>query len=281
MRPRPGLRIVLVAAALASAACFSVRATAAEWPAEDKTLPCRPTIACTADIIPPGTFEMEAGALVRQLGPNTRQWSFPFLAKLTLSPWVQVQAGSNGYTASRGDAPSSFFDDAELVVKIHLVDQSELAPSLSFSAQANLPTGSGELGYLPTYDALFTAYITKDFGPLHADWNVGLNEWRLFDRASALPQEFTALALSVPLAGPFGAMVEGYYFTSAAPVAPRDGGVLFAISHAARQWLIFDAGGDAGFFPSSREYSVFVGVSIVPAVLWRTSGPAPAAATSP
>jgi hypothetical protein len=281
LRARPCLRVLLAAAALTSAASFSPRARAAEWPAEDKTLPCRPTIACTADIIPPGTFELEAGALVRQLGRRTRQWSFPFLAKLTLAPWIQLQAGSNGYTTSRGDAPSSFFDDAELVVKLHLVDQTELAPSLSVSGQANLPTGSGQPGYEPTYDALFTAYITKDFGLLHADWNVGLNEWRLFDRANALPQEFTALALSVPLAGPLGAMVEGYYFTDAAPVAPRDGGILFAVSHAARAWLMFDAGGDVGFFPSAREYSVFVGMSIVPAVLWRTSTAAPPAATSP
>ena len=274
MRARPFLRAAILPATLTSTAFFSERGLAAEWPSEDKTLPCRPTIACTADVIPPGTFEIEAGALVRQLGPRTRQWSFPFLAKLTLAPWVQVQAGSNGYTTSRGDAPSSFFDDAELVVKLHWIDQGDFAPSLSFSAQANIPTVSGQLGYQATYDALFTAYVTKDFGPLHADWNVGIGEWRLFDRASPLPQEFTALALSVPLGGPFGGMVEGYYFTDAAPVAPRDGGLLFAVSHTARPWLMFDVGGDVGFFPSSRLYSVFVGVSIVPAVLWRASTPA-------
>ena len=217
MRAEPALRIAIVATATAFTAALEQGARAAEWPAEDKTLPCRPTIACTAEIIPPGTFEVEAGALVRQLGPRTRQWSFPFLAKLTLAPWIQVQAGSNGYTTSRGDAPSSFFDDAELVVKLHVVDQTERAPSLSFSAQASIPTSSGQLGYQPTYDAMFTAYVTKDVGPLHGDWNVGLSAWRLFDRASALPQESTALALSVPLGGPFGAMVEGHEPRSARP----------------------------------------------------------------
>lgn len=265
------LRFGIALVGIAFAACLAPEARAAEWPAEDKTLPCRPTIACTADVVPPGTFEIEAGALARQLGRGTRQWSFPFLLKLTLAPWIQVQAGSNGYTASRGDAPSSYFDDAELAVKIHLVDQTDRLPSLSFSAQASIPTAHDQLGYLPTYDAAFIAYVTKDFGPLHADWNIGFSEWRIFERASALPQESTALALSVPLGGPFGAMVEGYYFSDAAPVAPRDGGILFAVSHAARPWLMFDAGGDVGFFPSSREYSVFVGMSLVPAVLWRSA----------
>jgi hypothetical protein len=36
-------------------------ALAALWFNDDrKALPCRPTIACTADIVPPGSFELEA-----------------------------------------------------------------------------------------------------------------------------------------------------------------------------------------------------------------------------
>ena len=34
-------------------------------------------------------------------------------------------------------------------------------------------------------------------------------------------------------------------------------------------WLTFDVGGDVGFFPSTRAYSVFVGMSIIPAILWK------------
>jgi hypothetical protein len=64
-------------------------------------------------------------------------------------------------------------------------------------------------------------------------------------------------------------MGEAYYFTDAAPVAPRDGGVLFAVSHSPRTWLVFDVGGDVGWFPSTRAYSVFVGASFIPAVFWR------------
>ena len=117
------------------------------------------------------------------------------------------------------------------------------------------------------YDALFTAHASKDLGRVHADLNVGANLWRLEDHP--LPQGFVALALSADLVAPFGAMAEGYLFSGAAPVAARDGGFLFAFTHAPRRWLMFDLGGDVGFFPATRRYSVFVGMSVVPAVLWR------------
>jgi hypothetical protein len=36
---------------------------------------------------------------------------------------------------------------------------------------------------------------------------------------------------------------------------------------------MFDVGGDAGWFPSTRAYSVFFGMTIVPVVLWRRAPP--------
>ena len=149
---------------------------------------------------------------------------------------------------------------------MHALDQSDVAPSLSFSALASLPTAAAE-GYLRTYDAFFTAYATKDFGPLHADLNAGANVWRIEEDPRL--QEWVALALSTNLPPPFGVMVETYYFTDSAPVAPRDGGFLFALSHSPKPWLMFDFGGDIGMFPSTRAYSVFVGLSVVPVLLWR------------
>jgi Ca2+/H+ antiporter, TMEM165/GDT1 family len=242
-------------------------ARAADPPGDTQTLPCRPTIACTADFVPPGAFELESGALFRHLGSSGRQWTFPFLAKLTLVPWFQFQVGSNGYSVAHGDVPEQFLDDVQIGGKIHLVDQQALRPSLSFSALASIPTVQGQ-GYLRTYDALLTAYVTKDFGPLHADFNVGENVWRV--EGEPRPQEFVALAVSMNLPPPFGVMAESYYFTNAAPVAMRDGGFLFALSQSPRPWLMFDAGGDIGMFPSTRAYSVFFGMSVVPVLLWRS-----------
>ncbi len=251
-------------------------AHAADTPdARDKTLPCRPTIACTADLVPPGTVDIEAGALFRSLGRSdttstSRQWTFPFLAKLTLEPWVQLQVGSNGLTAATGFAPQEYFDDVVVGPKFHLLDQTDWTPSVSFSGEVSIPTFRGQ-GYVRTYDALFTAYVTKDVGLVHADFNVAWNLWRI--DGAPLSQGLVALALTANIPPPFGVMGEAYYFSDAAPIAPRDGGVLFAFTHSPRSWLVFDMGADIGWFPSTRAYSLFVGMAIIPVVLWRPSPP--------
>ena len=84
--------------------------------------------------------------------------------------WVQLQVGSNGYTSQQGPAPARFFDNITVGAKLHLVDQDKLTPAISLSAAAGLPVGSEPA----SDDALFTLYVTKDLGPLHADFNTGL-----------------------------------------------------------------------------------------------------------
>jgi hypothetical protein len=51
-----------------------------------------------------------------------------------------------------------------------------------------------------------------------------------------------------------------------------------AIDHSPRPWLVFDCGGDVGFFPSTRAYSLFIGMTIVPVLLWRDPNGRPSAA---
>jgi hypothetical protein len=236
----------------------------------DKALPCRPTIACTADFVRPGTFELESGVIYRSLpgaSRATRQWTFPFLAKLTMAEWVQLQVGSNGATFVDGDAPARYLDNVAVGAKLHLHDQTDFTPSLSLSAAASIPTWDDQEGYARAYDATFLGYVTKDFGPLHADFNTGVTVLDL--DTSARPQPMAALALSASLPPPFGAMAEAYYFSDASAVAMRDGGLLFAVTHSPRPWLVFDAGGDVGWFSATRAYSVFIGMSIAPVVLWR------------
>lgn len=249
-------------------AVVSPAAHAAEAPDDrDHALPCRPTIACTADIVAPGTFEIEAGGLFRKANnTDSRQLTFPVLLKQTLTKRVQLQVGTNGYSDLEGSIRSRYLDNVVVGAKLHLVDQTAYVPSFSISGAASLPTFR-ETGYLRTYDALFTAYATKDLGPLHADLNGGLNFWRL--DGDVKPQAWTALALSMSFVAPFGGMIEGYAFSDAEPVTTRDGGFLFALSLTPRPWLVFDVGADVGFYPTARSYSTFLGMTIVPVVLWR------------
>jgi hypothetical protein len=287
-RSRKGARVFAIAAIFAGSTIAPRIAAAAETPtSNDKALPCRPTIACTADITPPGALEVEAGMLFRRLGGETRQWSFPLLAKLTLEKWIQVQLGTNGYTTAHGASGSDraqYFDNAAAVAKLHLLDQGTIGPSVSLSISANVPTVKA-LGYVRTYGAGAVAYVSKDFGPLHADLNLGLNVLRLgessgSDGGGAVGQEWTALALSAEPIKHIGTMLEGYVFSDARPATTHDGGLLFAISHAPRPWLIFDVGGDIGVYPSARAYSAFVGLTIVPVILWRVR-PSTGSPTSP
>ena len=250
--------------ALATFAVSGVAGAAAGPDGGTKSLPCRPTIACTADIVEPGAFELETGMLFRRLDASGSQWSFPFLAKLTLARWAQLQVGSNGFTTEHGAGNARFFDDVAPGVKFHLVDQRALTPALSASVALAIPTVSDQLGYDGVYDALFIAYITKDLGPVHADLNLGLSDFAL-GAGSASLQEWAALALSMNLPPPFGVMVEEYFFADASPWATKDRtGFLFALSASPRPWLVFDFGGDVGYFPSERAYSAFVGMTIVP-----------------
>jgi hypothetical protein len=254
---------------LTAASCalfFSSRAFAgADLPTDDDhVLPCRPTIACTAEITKPGTFEIEAGVIARKLPSPNRQFATPFLLKLSLEKWVQLQLGDNGYTHDTGSTRASYFDNVQVGPKFHLADQDGLLPSIAFSAEIGIPTLAGQTGYTRAYDAFFLGYATKDFGPIHADLNVGFNAYGL--DGGEKNQEFVALALSMSLPPPFGIMAEGYDFTPAGALSPHDAGFLFAMTASPKPWLMFDFGGDAGFVPSTRTYATFVGLTVIPAV---------------
>ena len=229
-----------------------------------RALPCRPTIACTADIVPPGVFEFEAGVIYRRIDGHGRQWAFPLLLKETVTDDLQLQLGTNGYSILKGDVPAQYLDDVTFGPKLRFFRQTEYLPALAVSADASIPTFRRR-GYLRTYDALFTAYASKDVGIVHADLNVGLNLWRV--EHAPRPQEFAALALSMPVTGPLGVMAEGYVFSNAAPIAYRDGGLLVALSETPKPWLMLDEGADAGLFPTQRSYSVFAGLTMIPAAL--------------
>jgi hypothetical protein len=232
----------------------------------DHALPCRPTVSCTADITAPGTLELEGGLLVSGASESTRTWSYPFLLKQTLTRWLQLQVASNGFTTIRGLAPAQYLDNIGLGAKLHLADQGAAWPSLAVTALVSVPTFDRD-GYLRIYDGFLTGHASKDVAWLHVDWNVGVNVWRL--EGAPVAQGFTALALSTSLPPPFSIALEGYGFTDAAPIAPRDGGLRAALGTTARSWLVFDLGGDVGFFPSTRAYSVFVGMTVIPVVWWR------------
>jgi hypothetical protein len=261
-------RIMGVSCSLAVVVLSTGRsARAVEAPdARDSAHPCRPTISCTADLTSPGTLEIEAGELYSATGGGGHQASFPVLLKQTFTPLLQLQVGSNGYTFLGPTPRVHYLDNVVFGPKLHLLDQGAVRPSLAVSAQLGQPTFPAG-GHTRSEDAFFTAFASKDVGPIHGDFNVGLDVWQL--DATPRSQVFAALALSTALSPILSVALEGYVFSDAAPVASHDGGIRGAFGFSARPWLVVDLGGDAGFFPDTRAYTFFVGATVIPAVWWR------------
>jgi hypothetical protein len=216
--------------------------------------------------VAPGTLELEAGAVFRRLSGDVNQVATPILLKLSATDWLQLQVGSNGYTALNSDPPAHYLDDITVGLKLHLLDQGAAVPAIAVSAAASLPTFPAD-GYARTTDGFFIGYLTKDFGWLHIDWNIGVNLWRLED--SPKPQGWTAVAFSTALSPQLTCIGETYFFSDALPLAAEDAGLLLALSYAIFPWLVVDAGGDIGFVQATRAYSVFAGLTVIPFVFWR------------
>jgi len=156
---------------------------------EPKTLlPCRPTIACTAELAPAGVLQLEAGYLRRGLGQGVTQQSVPFLLKLALLDWLEAQLGSNGLTFVDGATPSRYHDDLQSGLKARLLEGGGTLPILGISTLLSVPTPGRQPGYLKTTDLLFTGYLTYLLPlAIEADLNVGANVLHIEGTAQVQP----------------------------------------------------------------------------------------------
>jgi len=228
-------------------------------------LPCRPTIACTADIVPEGSIEIEVGVLTKARD-TTRTSSMPWLIKLSLLAELQLQLSTNSayVTSDRG---TKALDDATLGLKWNFLAQRGAIPEVSISAEFSaIDSSSIQADRRWAYGGQVIGYVTKDFDWLHADLNLGLNQWWLDGKS--ITQGLAALALSVELPAHFGVMLEHYQFSDAAPVAPKDGGVLAALTYSPKPYVTLDLGGDVATYTETRAYSLFLGMTFIAIDLW-------------
>lgn len=207
-----------------------------------------------------GSIEIELGYIMKDAGEAGREHTTPFMLSIGLQPWMQVQIGSNGYTY-RPEA--QFFDDLMLGFKFRLTEQSAYLPTVAFSALLSVPTTPDQLGYAPSYDALFGLYLTKDATPwLSFDLIANLNIWHIDD----VPLRQLAGALSANFALPqdFSANVGVYAMTGADPYSGKDAGLQVGVGWAPAPWLTVDAIGDLALMKDVRAYSVSAGLTITP-----------------
>ncbi len=216
-----------------------------------KAQPCRPTVACTAELVPAGHAEVEVGVL------GTRAISaVTVLAKLSLMDWLQVQLGSDGFLVNQGGAITAV-DGAVGVLKARLLAQDGWLPTVSLSARAAVPTRPPLPAVQSTLDLGGTLHVSKDLGDAHLD----LNGTVLVAGLAAL-QGQVAFAVSTSLSETLGAALELHSTMGSA--LPNDGGVRAVLSWSPAPQLVFDVGADLGFFRQTRAWSLFAGVVLVP-----------------
>lgn len=214
-----------------------------------KAQPCRPTVACTAELVPAGNLETELGAI----GTTTSQ-AVNLLVKVSLLDWLQLQGGSDNFLVHTGSALSAI-DGGLAVLKARLVSQGVWWPTISLSTKLTWPTH--RQGVQQSLDFAGTAHFSKDVGPVHADLNGTVY---VFGGTQAQGQG--ALALSTGLPASFGVALEAHSTFGNARLA-NDGGVRGVVTWSPVDWLVFDVGGDVGFFRATRAWSLFGGLTVV------------------
>jgi hypothetical protein len=239
--------IVVLALALT---LLATRTAYADDGDERHVAPCRPTLSCTADLVAPGTLEVEVGYQLRRGGDVTTQTT-PVLVKLPLAHWLELQAGDNGFTTGGG---ARYVDNVTAGAKLHLLDQTGRRPSVAITATAALPTHG-------PFAASVVAAASKDLGAYHFDGNAGIAV------GQSVVQPYVSLAVTRPLSDRWSATIEPHYFAYAEPLAPRDGGAIVAVAFAPKPWLVIDVAVD-GVAIGPRAIAGLAGLSIAPVRLW-------------
>lgn len=221
---------------------------------EVKAQPCRPTVACTAELVPAGHVEAELGTFI---SPSASTGALNALIKVSVLDWLQVQVGSDNFFV-RTPEQTAVLDGAVAVLKARLFPQGAWAPTTSLSTRLVVATRPPLPALQTGFDWGVTAHLSKDVGPLHFDLNgtfslLGLREAQgqgAFVTAWGLP---SGLGLALEVHSTFGN-----------PRLSNDGGARVVASWSPVGALVFDLGVDVGFFPGTRAWSVFGGLVFVP-----------------
>ncbi|HJU83807.1 MAG TPA: hypothetical protein VJ600_06330 [Holophagaceae bacterium] len=231
--------------------------------AQDITVnPNRPSFANPATTTMPGVAELEFG-LQRTLQPDGSRSDYqPTLLKLGLTEDFELRLGWNGW--ERDEDPSGAAvtgpTDPNFGFTWRLLRQEPFGADVALTYAHKLPRASVLKGIgSGAPDDTLGVLASKDFGPLHADFNV-LETWVGQPGAGRLRQPAAALALTHPLAGPWSMGAEVYAIGGGA-AGPRTVSTLWNLAYQVSPRLVLDAGFDRGLNQDAPRWNCFAGLT--------------------
>ncbi len=242
---------------------LSLNLGAQEKPSDEITVnPNRPSFANPATTTLPGVAELEFG-LQRTLFPDSSRSDYqPTLLKLGLTEDFELRIGWNGFT--RNTDPSGVAQrgpsDPNLGFTWRLFRQDVIGADLAISYAHKFPRASLEKGIgSGAADDTIVFLASKDFGKLHADFNVLETSVGQVD-GPRIKQPGAALALTHPIAGAWGIGAE-IYAIGASDAGPRIVATLWNLSYQVSPRFVLDAGFDHGLNRDAPHWNYFVGLT--------------------
>lgn len=236
---------------------------AQDKPGDEITVnPNRPSFANPATTTMLGVAELEFG-LQRTLFPDSSRSDFqPTLLKLGLTEDFELRIAWNGFTRNidPGGESQRGPSDPSLGFTWRFLRQEKLGADLALSYAHKFPRASVEKGIgSGAADDMLILLASKDFGKLHADFNV-LETWVGQSGGPRIKQPGVALALTHPLSGAWGIGAE-VYAIGASDAGPRTVATLWNLSYQVSPRLVLDAGFDRGLNKEAPRWNTYLGLT--------------------
>lgn len=224
--------------------------------------PNRPSFANPATTTMPGVAELEFG-LQRTLFPDSSRSDFQStLLKLGITEDFELRIGWNGIARNTdpGGASQSGPSDPNIGFTWRFLRQDAAGADLALSYAHKFPRASVEKGIgSGVADDTLVLLASRDFGKLHADFNV-LETWVGQPDGPRIKQPGAALALTHPLSGAWGIGAE-VYAIGASDAGPRTLATLWNLSYQVSPRLVLDAGFDRGLNKEAARWNYYLGLT--------------------
>ncbi len=233
--------------------------------AQDTISADRPGITLSPTVVPPGTFQIEAGipqyTAMRGNGVDAELWSLPVQLRYGLTPSVELRLAGSPWNRLHDDVSGDDVDgasDVELGTKIVLSD-GESGPKLAAILGVRLPVGSEDFtAHQPGYT--FNLAASMAFDPSNTLTGLaGISRIPVGDENATTGALGLALTHSFTDA-PFSAYIEAGWFPNI------DNSVDTAVAGTGATYLVtndlqLDAFGDFGLNEDTPDATIGLGIS--------------------